>query len=103
MRKLVQSIVTPGPGTRAEGIDTPRGTIGAGRPHPRLAPLDVMGVERLPSDGVGRVVRGIDVAAHVAGAHAALVDESRGALVAVAERSGGRWQPRVVMHEPADA
>jgi hypothetical protein len=31
------------------------------------------------------------------------VSGTTGALVAVAERRGGRWQPRVVMHEVVGA
>lgn len=85
----------------ALSLDELRG--GAARPLPPLSALDGMPVERLTSDDVALIVRGIDVAAHVAGDHAALVNDMNGALVAVAERRGERWQPRVVMHEPADA
>ena len=92
-----------GPFSVADALSLDALRAGDARPLPPLAALDGMPVERLTSDDLARIVRGIDVAAHVAGAHAALVDESRGALVAVAERSGDRWQPRVVMHEPADA
>jgi len=47
------------------------------------------------------VLRGIavDGASRVdASPRAALVDERSGALIALAEADGGRWQPRVVMH-----
>jgi tRNA pseudouridine55 synthase len=60
----------------------------------------------LTAEEVSRVSRGIDVAASVAGAHAALVAhtaDGQEVLVAFAERRpselGDRWQPRVVMHE----
>ena len=56
-------------------------------------------VERLEDWAVRRVVRGIDIDAHVEGRFAALVTEPSDALVAIAERRGDRWQPRVVMRE----
>ncbi len=67
-----------------------------GYPHQALTP-----------DEVASVVRGIDVEARVAGAHAALLDSgadgAEGVLVAFAERRpserGERWQPRVVMRD----
>jgi tRNA pseudouridine55 synthase len=55
--------------------------------------------ERLEDWAVRLVVRGIDVEARVEGRYAALVAEPSEALVAVAERRGDRWQPRVVMRE----
>ena len=55
--------------------------------------------ERLEDWAVRRVVRGIDVEAHVDGRFAALVTDPSDALVAIAERRGDRWQPRVVMRE----
>ena len=55
--------------------------------------------EPLEDWAVRRVVRGIDVEAHVDGRYAALVTEPAEVLVAVAERRGDRWQPRVVMRE----
>ena len=61
--------------------------------------------QTLTGEEVIRVTRGIDVAASVPGAHAALVtgdDPGAETLVAFAERrtseQGDRWQPRVVMH-----
>ncbi len=63
-------------------------------------------IQALAPDDVARIVRGIDVAATVAGTRAALVEGSgTGALVAFAERrpgeKGDRWQPRVVMRDAA--
>ena len=58
--------------------------------HPRQA-LDAVDVRR--------VTGGIPVAATVDGAWGALTSADSGALVALAERSDGRWQPRVVLHE----
>ena len=69
---------------------------------PPLTALDGYPRQPLTADEVALVVRGIDVEARVAGPHAALID---GALIAFAERRsserGDRWQPRVVMRDPA--
>ena len=54
-------------------------------------------VQPLDADDVRRVLGGIQVPATVPGAWCALTAAS-GALVALAERSGERWQPRVVLH-----
>ena len=64
-----------------------------------LRPADALiGMPRqvVLSDDVARVNHGQPVAAHESGRNVALVDES-GALVAVAERDGEWWQPRVVI------
>ncbi len=62
-------------------------------------PRDAM--PSLPSQTVerpdaARLARGMRITAHVHGDRAALIDES-GMLLAVAERSGDQWQPRVVL------
>lgn len=67
--------------------------------RPPLDALRGMPVEPLTDETIARVVRGIDAPASVAGDVGALVSAATGALVAVAERRGDRWQPRVVMHE----
>ena len=67
---------------------------------PLIDPADALvGMSRqvVAGDDVDRVNHGRPVAASLAGTNAALVDES-GALVAVAERDGAWWQPRVVMN-----
>jgi tRNA pseudouridine55 synthase len=64
---------------------------------PPLAALEGAPVQPLSDDEVALIVRGIDVEARVAGARGALVHPETGALVALAERRGERWQPRVVM------
>ena len=74
----------------AEGRATLRPALAAVPQHP---------VQILTSDEVARIARGIDVEATVAGPWAALTNPSTGALVALAERRGERWQPRVVMRE----
>ena len=66
--------------------------------RPPLEALGALPVEPLGAEDVARVARGIPVSAHAPGARAALVDEAR-ALVAVAERQGERWQPRVVLRD----
>jgi tRNA pseudouridine55 synthase len=52
--------------------------------------------QQLSADDAARLARGMRVDARIAGERAALVDES-GALLAIAERSGEQWQPRVVL------
>lgn len=59
--------------------------------------------QALDADAVGRIVRGIAVRADVPGEFGALVHGESGALVAVAERRGDLWQPRVVMREEQPA
>ncbi len=59
--------------------------------------------EVLDADAVLRIVRGIAVAATVPGQLGALVHGDTGALVAVAERRGDMWQPRVVLREESAA
>ena len=66
--------------------------------RPPLEALGALPVEPLGAEDVARVARGIPVSAHAPGERAALVDEAR-ALVAVAERQGERWQPRVVLRD----
>jgi tRNA pseudouridine55 synthase len=66
-----------------------------GLPHLAIEPLD--------ADAIARIVRGIVVPASVPGALGALVHGETRALVAVAERRGDTWQPRVVMREEEPA
>ena len=66
---------------------------------PALAALPELPVQRLEATDVRRVTSGIEVAATVDGAWGALVSETTGTLVAVAERKGERWQPRVVLRD----
>lgn len=73
--------------------------LGEAGPPPLHSPLD--GLPDLPrqtvdADGRARLARGMVVPAHVPGGRAALVD-AQGALLAVAERAGDDWQPRVVL------
>jgi tRNA pseudouridine55 synthase len=66
--------------------------------RPLLDALGALPVETLDVAGVGRVARGMTVPARAGGDRVALVDEAR-QLVAVAERSGESWQPRVVLRD----
>jgi tRNA pseudouridine55 synthase len=52
--------------------------------------------QRVSASDAARLARGMRVDAGVEGARAALVSEE-GALLAIAERSGSEWQPRVVL------
>ncbi|HEU4565558.1 MAG TPA: tRNA pseudouridine(55) synthase TruB [Gemmatimonadaceae bacterium] len=70
---------------------------GEARLQPPLVALAGAPVQPLDEAEVARVARGIDVEARVAGERGALVAAESGALVALAERRGDRWQPRVVM------
>jgi tRNA pseudouridine55 synthase len=67
--------------------------------RPALDALPGYPTQALDSADLRRVTSGIAVEAHVAGAWGALTRESDGALVALAERDGERWQPRVVLHQ----
>jgi tRNA pseudouridine55 synthase len=52
--------------------------------------------QRVSADEAARLARGMRVSASIDGERAALVDDA-GALLAIAERSDGQWQPRVVL------
>ncbi|HEV7705221.1 MAG TPA: tRNA pseudouridine(55) synthase TruB [Gemmatimonadaceae bacterium] len=55
--------------------------------------------QRMSVEDAARLARGMRVGASVEGERAALIDDS-GTLLAIAERSDGQWQPRVVLaHE----
>jgi hypothetical protein len=59
----------------------------------------------LTNDEVHRIRRGLDIAITDApaslanGSHVALVAAGHGGLIALGERIGDRWQPRVVMRD----
>lgn len=67
--------------------------------RPALDALPGLPVQALTDDDLVRIVRGIDVLAQVDGSWGALTAPEHGVLVALAERRGDRWQPRVVMRE----
>ncbi len=66
--------------------------------RPALDAMRGLAVEPLDAPALARVARGMTVPASVAGERAALVDEAR-ELVAIAERRGVAWQPRVVLRD----
>jgi len=63
---------------------------------PPLRALGGMPIETAAPADVARIVRGQEIPASVGAERAAIVNAD-GALVALAERRGDRWQPRVVM------
>jgi tRNA pseudouridine55 synthase len=65
--------------------------------RPAIDALPEHPIQALDPADVRRVFGGIQVPASVAGDWAALTGPE-GALVALAERAGERWQPRVVLH-----
>lgn len=67
--------------------------------RPPLDALPGFPQQALDDDALQRIVRGIEVPATVDGEWAALVRGDRPVLVALAERRGEGWQPRVVMRE----
>jgi tRNA pseudouridine55 synthase len=85
----------------AETYDTLRGP--SLRLRPALDALPHLPRQMLTSEEVALVVRGIDVPATVAGDHAALANEENGVLVALGERRGDRWQPRVVLRPAVES
>ena len=60
--------------------------------------LDGCAPEVIDATAIARVVRGMPVAASAPGARGALLDADR-QLVAIAEREGDLWQPRVVLRD----
>lgn len=72
---------------------------GAATLRPALDALPEHPAQRLDPVDVRRVTSGNLVQAAIDGSWASLVDATSGALVALAERRGDRWQPRVVLHE----
>lgn len=65
---------------------------------PPLAALPEHPVQDLDDADVRRILGGIQVPAAVDGPWGALTARANGSLVALAERVGERWQPRVVLH-----
>jgi tRNA pseudouridine55 synthase len=78
----------------------PLDAVRAGRAtlRPVLDAMPSLAVERIDEPALERVARGQDVPATALGPRAALVDPA-GALVAIGERHGERWQPRVVLRD----
>ena len=70
--------------------------IGPRALRPAVEALGSLPIETVDEAGALRVARGQTVAAGAGGARAALVDDHRNVL-AIAERVGASWQPRVVL------
>ncbi|HET7583287.1 MAG TPA: tRNA pseudouridine(55) synthase TruB [Gemmatimonadaceae bacterium] len=66
------------------------------RVHPPRDAVASLPVEMLDPESLARVRHGMAVTASVEGVRAALVDDA-GALVAVADRAGAEWRPRLVL------
>ena len=79
---------------------TPLEALRAGgvRLRPALDAVPDHPVQSIDAADVRRAAGGNRVQATVDGAWASLVDAASGALVALAERMGAQWQPRVVLH-----
>jgi tRNA pseudouridine55 synthase len=90
--------VASGPFTVADALSFDELKRAARPARPALDAVPSLPVERLTSDGVTRVRRGQRVAASRPGVRAALTDEA-GALVAIAQRDGSEWQPRMVLSD----
>jgi tRNA pseudouridine55 synthase len=78
-------------------LDTLR--AGGATLRPALDALPTIPHVVLAEDDAERVLRGIAIGEGAAADKAALIDGRSGALVALAEADGGRWQPRVVMRK----
>lgn len=81
----------------AVSLDTLR--AGGATLRPALEALPTIPHVVLSDDDAERVLRGIAVGQGAAAGTAALIDGRSGALVALAEADGERWQPRVVMRK----
>ncbi|NUO39811.1 MAG: tRNA pseudouridine(55) synthase TruB [Gemmatimonadaceae bacterium] len=81
----------------AVSLDTLR--AGGATLQPALDALPTIPHVVLSDDDAERVLRGIAVGQGAAAGTAALIDGRSGALVALAEADGERWQPRVVMRK----
>jgi tRNA pseudouridine55 synthase len=73
------------------------------RLRPPLDALPHLTAVRLSTDEVHRIRRGLDIAISMpdaqTGSYVALTSAEHGGLIALGERIGDRWQPRVVMRD----
>jgi len=91
--------IRSGPFYVADAVDVETLRAGRARLRPALDALPSIPHVRVGAEDAERLLRGIAVARTDVAAHAALVDERSGALIAFAEGVGATWQPRVVMHK----
>ena len=91
--------VRSGPFRVADAVSLDTLRAGGATLRPALDALPTIPHVVLGGDDAERVLRGIAVPRSDEGNRAALVDGRSGALVALAEADGARWQPRVVMRK----
>jgi tRNA pseudouridine55 synthase len=91
--------VRSGPFRVADAVSLDALRAGGATLRPALDALPTIPRVTLDGDDAERVLRGMAVTRGADAPHAALVDGRSGALVALAEADGVRWQPRVVMHK----
>jgi tRNA pseudouridine55 synthase len=91
--------VRSGPFRVEDAVDVNALRDGAAKLRPALDALPTIPHVVLDPDDAERVLRGIPVSRSGDAARAALVDARSGALLALAEQAGARWQPRVVMRK----
>jgi tRNA pseudouridine55 synthase len=82
----------------ADAVSLDALSAGGAAVRPALDALPEHPVELLDAIDVRRTTGGNAVAARVDGAWCSLVDAATGELLALAERQGDTWQPRVVLH-----
>lgn len=78
----------------------PPDAVAPGHIRPALTALADLPAQRVDGVAAFGIAHGRDIGATIAGQWAALVDDES-QLVAVAEREGDRWHPRVVLIDPA--
>ncbi|MBW8769645.1 MAG: tRNA pseudouridine(55) synthase TruB [Gemmatimonadetes bacterium] len=91
--------IRSGPFHVQDAVDVETLRAGGASLRPALEALPSIPHVRVGAEDAERLLRGIAVPRTDVGAHAALVDERSGALLAFAEGVGASWQPRVVMHK----
>jgi tRNA pseudouridine55 synthase len=85
-----------GPFSVDDATSTDALAVGARPLRPSRDAVSAMPVQVLADEDVVRIARGMTVSAELSGDRCALVDVS-GTLVALAERRGDAWQPKVVL------
>jgi len=90
--------IRSGPFHVTDAVDVETVQAGETALRPALDALPSIPHVRVGGEDAERLLRGIAIARTDVAAHAALVDERSGALIAFAEGVGACWQPRVVMH-----
>jgi tRNA pseudouridine55 synthase len=88
-----------GPFDVAQAVTTEQLREGEAPLHSPLAGLGTLARQTLDEADIARVTHGNPAAATVDGERAALIDATQ-TLVAIAERDGSLWRPRVVLREP---